>query len=485
MSRLGSVRFRITAVSTALVAVTLTLASLLVIDLVRADLLESAEAALSMALEEQARQYGLSGEDMSASGVTELVTEIDFGGEPTLLGLFYEDIGDSTSLGEMYLDDRAIAKVTLDSESGELVAIQGPTGGPIENPEDVAELNNLASIAMETGVSIFSEEGPVQVGAASLREIEDSLNAVRDALLMTVPFLVLAVGCLIWILVGRALRPVLDITDQVEAISSSNLDSRIPVPPTGDEVSELATVMNRMLVRLQAGGERQRQFSADASHELRSPLSTVRAAAELISLNPQPERATRLANEIVAETDRMDELIGDMLDLARLDEVEEIASPEPVDLGELVRSQTERIAKAAPKSIESSIGSISAIVPGNPRQLERLVTNLVENACHHATSRVRVEVRDHEGFPMLIVDDDGPGVPPDKVDQIFQRFGRIDSARGRQDGGAGLGLALVKLIADRHRAMIDVCNGDLGGARFTVRFPYHWLYEPTPIMVRR
>lgn len=490
MRWIRSVRFRITALSTVLVAGTLTVASLAVMNLVRADLLDSAEDTLTEALETQVAEDGLfPGIIFEDPGISTSFVPVEIDGQIAELGLFTEEF-DGLAYGNLTLDGELIALVVLEPESGELIDIVEPiTGVTVDDPELFAEFEDLLfevyvpetaieSIPVEGVDGDLDESVPLLVGAAPLDEIEQSIDALQEALLIIVPLLVAGFALMSWFLVGRALRPVHAISDRVQAITTSSLDQRVPIPRTGDEVSELATVMNQMLTRLEHGGDRQRQFSADASHELRSPLSTVRAAAELIEREGASERSTRLADEIVAETDRMDELIGDLLELSRLDE-DRRGSTEPVDLIALVTAEVERIGRNVDCPIELVTEPNPVVIEAAPRQIRRLVTNLVDNACRHAGSRVVVTAAPgSDGDAVLVVDDDGPGIPSDRREQIFERFSRLDESRGRRAGGSGLGLALVKAIADRHGASIDVGRAELGGARFAVRFPTQ-TSEPT------
>ena len=308
--------------------------------------------------------------------------------------------------------------------------------------------------------------------------IEESTEAVLPGLLFVVPALIAGFAILNWWLVGRALRPVHAITNQVQAISSSNLDRRVPVPKGSDEVAELALVMNQMLQRLEIGDERQRQFSADASHELRSPLSTVRIAAELIARSSKPDQAASLADEIVAEADRMDELIGDMLELSHLNEDGQRAKHEDFDVVALI-GETIGDGRAA-SSLNGPTASSprvtvhappTLVVNAVPGQLSRVFRNLVDNALRHGRKRVEITVEAKEDRFLVAVDDDGNGVPPEERDRVFERFARLDEARNRDEGGAGLGLALVKAVSDRHQGLSWVEDSKLGGARFVIDLP--------------
>ncbi len=466
LRRLRSIRGRITAISTALVAITLVAASLVLMEWVQADLLASAQQTLDEALDTQAAQLGFEDFEVLEADVGSVDNfEASVGGSEVFIGLFTGQ-GDGNAYGEMFIDGFPIANLVIDVDTGEIVEILDiDDAQPIENEVLVEEIGSLAFDVMEVGAV---DGDQFLVGAASLDEVEESVAAIRQALMFIVPSLILAFAMLTWWLVGRALRPVMSITDQVEAISASSMDRRVPVPDTNDEVADLASVMNRMLDRLQRGGERQRQFSADASHELRSPLSTVRAAAEILGGSPSKERAKRLSADIVAESDRMDELISDLLELSRLDEDRRAPDREQTDLVELVTKELDAELAVSTFSLDAPDRLDAAV---SPRQLRRVVRNLVDNATRHAAKRVRVSLSPSHGRVLLQVEDDGAGVADDAKELIFERFSRLDEARTRDSGGAGLGLALVKAIVESHDGMVEVKDSPLGGALFVVSLP--------------
>ena len=474
MRALRSVRGRITLVSTALVATTLLIASVLLMRWVQADLLASAEETLQTSLEDQAQALGADPELFGLDGRLDLVgAEVD--GQEIEVGLF-TGIGDGLAFGDLYVDGEYAAGLIMEVGTGEVVDVVDPElGERIDDPELIEQVGDLVFEVLELA-DVQPDADPDNprfiVGATPLAEIEESVAAVRDALFVLVPALAAIFGALTWLLVGRALRPVMSITEQVEAISASSLHQRVPVPDSGDEVAELATVMNRMLDRLERGGQRQRQFSADASHELRSPLSTVRAAAELLTGSPPPQRAGRLAGDIVAEADRMDQLITDLLELSRLDEDRgPRSSAESTDLAALVLAELAAELDGPTGPVAVAVSAPDAVpVVGDPRQLRRLVRNLADNALRHAAGRVEVAVAaTGAGGARLVVDDDGHGVPPADRATVFERFSRLDEARSRDAGGSGLGLALVRAIAEGHGGTVTVDDSPLGGARFTVQ----------------
>jgi len=455
-----SVRGRIAVVATALAGLILALVSVLIVRLVENDVTAAAQNALTRALEEQAEAMGAdAGSGFSAGRETSFELVVD--GRVYKLGLF-DELSEGNATGELVVDNQLTALLEIDLRTRRVVAVSDPsTNEPVDDPELRANLEDLTFEMLD----LDGDQGSTfLVGASALAEIEASTAALRSALLVTIPLVVLGFGLMAWWLAGRALRPVMAITDQVKAISTRSLDQRVPVPAGRDEVAELATVMNQMLARLQAGDAKQQQFSADASHELRSPLTTIRAAAEAIERRPESSRANELAGHVVTETERMDALIGDLLELAR------IADREPptvalLDLGQLVKSVVD--------GFEVEVLSAGGVmIRGEEKQLIRLIRNLVGNARRHARRLVRVSVVQTSGVARLTVEDDGEGVAEIDRERVFERFVRLDPDRARATGGSGLGLALVKSIADRHSATVGVDDSpELGGARFSVEIP--------------
>ena len=472
----NSVRGRITLIATGFVAIALLLASVLIVRMVESDLLATTERAYRAELELAATAL----DPVLAfvgTGVVERtpIIEVQTGTRDFGLGMFMQEDEAFLAFGTVFGDDDIpIGEVALDTETMTFIEVFDPVSG--ELLEDQSLRSELEELTFE-GIDFAGANGnSFLVGAIARTEVDESIGAVRNALLLIVPALTAMLGVLIWALVGRALRPVQAISDEVQAISSTNLDRRVPVPSGNDEVSGLATVMNHMLTRLQRGDARQRQFAADASHELRSPLATVRAAAEIIEHNPNPERAGRLASDIVAEADRMDALIGDLLALSRVDEKVAARSHGLVDLAHLVRSIGSNASDGDSIKLSVNVHVEEAIVIGDEPQLYRALDNLIRNAQRHAKSTVSVCLAlVHRGPARVVevcVEDDGEGVPFERRLEIFERFSRLDTARSRDQGGSGLGLALVNAIASRHRGTISVDDSPaLGGARFALHIP--------------
>jgi signal transduction histidine kinase len=225
-----------------------------------------------------------------------------------------------------------------------------------------------------------------------------------------------------------------------------------------------------MLGRIESGVERRQAFVADASHELRSPLTRIRSELEVDLADPAGTDLLATHRSVLAETVELERLISDLLYLARGDAGELAAASVPVDLDDLVFREVERSRGTAAIDVDTSAVS-GAQIAGDPAQLSRAIRNLIDNAVRHARSRVRVGLRESDAAAVLTVEDDGPGVPPDLADRIFERFARVDEGRARPEGGTGLGLAITADIVHRHAGTIEVQSPDGGGARFVVTLP--------------
>lgn len=308
----------------------------------------------------------------------------------------------------------------------------------------------------------------VYVGS-SLEPVDDTIATLGNALAVGAPLLLVLVALTAWLVVGWALRPVDAITAEVADISGRSLERRVPVPPTRDEIGRLATTMNTMLDRLEAAAERQRRFVADASHELRTPLATARTDLEVVLAHPDSADWHEVATELLAANRRMERLVGDLLYLARADDQAPTPPRHPVDLDDVVLAEAARLRDAGRVRVDTSRVSAAA-VEGRRDDLARMVGNLLDNAERFAVSVVTIEVGTDNGTVTLVVEDDGPGIPPADRERVFERFTRLDEARDRDSGGAGLGLAIAGEIADAHGGTIVVDSTNTG-ARLVVRLP--------------
>lgn len=304
----------------------------------------------------------------------------------------------------------------------------------------------------------------------TLDEVLESTDVVGTLLLVGAPLLLLLVGAVTWRVVGSALAPVESMRTEVDAISTDELHRRVPTRGGTDEIARLATTLNKMLDRLEAGQARQRRFVSDASHELRSPVSTIRQHAEVALAYPQESSAGDLASVVLAEDLRLQRLVEDLLLLARMDEHTVDASGAIIDVDDIVFEEVGRHRDVKERTIDSTRVSAGR-VSGDPKQLSRLTSNLLENALRHARKDVAVSLNQENGLVVLRVEDDGAGVPPEHRSRIFERFVRLQEARDRDSGGSGLGLAIVAEVAAAHGGVARVLDSPLGGARFEVSLP--------------
>lgn len=377
------------------------------------------------------------------------------------------------------LEDDAVGQV-VDAE-GRIVAATTNVGrdAPVDDRRPTSAEPVFRTMDRLTGVAgsyrvlaqrADSPDGPVTVFVAvSLEPVEDILVVVRTSLLIGAPSLVALVATLTWLTVGRALQPVEAIRSQVAGLSSNDLHHRVSVPSADDEISRLASTMNAMLDRLETTAQQQRRFVADASHELQTPLAAVRADLEVALAYPDAAPWPDTARNLLDANRRMERLVADLLFIARSDEGLPPADPAPVDLHEVVLDEAARLTTANRVRIDVSRVT-SAFVRGRRAELSRAVRNLFDNAEHHATTTITVALGHGDGAVTLVVEDDGPGVPPEHRERIFDRFTRLDDARSRNSGGSGLGLAIVKEIVERHQGRVTVEGGDIG-ARFVVALP--------------
>lgn len=311
--------------------------------------------------------------------------------------------------------------------------------------------------------------GEVVLQLASPRDdIDESMRALVVASTIGLPLVTAVLALVIWIVVGRTLRPVERIRAEVAAIEPRQLDRRVPMPRGDDEVARLAATMNAMLARLDAAARRQARFTADASHELRTPLTRMRAELEVLQSEAAPARSTG-TDSLLQEVHAMQRLVDDLLLLAKGDESGATAPTRVVDLDDVVLDEVRALARSRVVIDASEVSG--AQVTGVPDQLRRAVRNLFDNALRHAASTVRVGLGEAGGLVTLRVDDDGPGVPADRRAEIFERFSRADDARGVAAGGTGLGLAIVREVVERHGGTVELDADHHPGARFVVTLP--------------
>ena len=301
-------------------------------------------------------------------------------------------------------------------------------------------------------------------------DVKESVNILRTSLAVAIPIVLAMLAALVWWLTGRVLRPVEVIRSEVASITGAELHRRVPVQPRDDEISRLARTMNAMLERVQQATDRQRQFVADASHELRGPLTRIRSALEVSLSYPASVPPEESYRELLTDTKELQQLVDDLLFLARSESGVHPRPDTTVDLDDLVLEQASRL--RARGQVQTDVQAVSAgRVTGDPHQLARAIANLVSNAERYATTTVAFELHESAGTTVLVIADDGPGIPEDQRQAVFARFTRLDPSRSREAGGAGLGLAIVQDIVARHGGTVVVTGAHPTGTRIVMSFP--------------
>ena len=295
------------------------------------------------------------------------------------------------------------------------------------------------------------------VEGSSLESVHEATTTLRRTLVIGVPLVVVALGLVMWLVLGRALARLDRIRAEVDAIGPDQLERRLPEDGRRDEVGRLATTMNRMLARLDAAAQRQRRLVADVSHDLQGPLAAQRISVELALSAPAAVDLEVLRGEVLGATTEMERLVDDLLVLAAADEGAPVAR-RAVDLDAIVLEEAARARNARPTVIDTAQVSAGP-VRANPSELRRVVRNLLDNAVTHAGSRVELRLGSTDGLVVLDVADDGPGVPEGERERIFERFHRGDPARTRGAPGTGLGLAIARSLAERAGGRLELVDG--------------------------
>ena len=306
-------------------------------------------------------------------------------------------------------------------------------------------------------------------GVSSLRLADNAVRTMALALLAGIPIFAGVSAWVLWRSVGRALGPVDAMRAEVDEIEATSLERRLAVPTTGDELARLGHTLNHLLDRLHTDAQRQRQFAADASHELRSPLAAARTQLEVGLAYPTRTDWPETASDVLIEIDRLERLSRELLDFARYDSSQPPADLAPIDIVELVT----RVVVTSPPgrlSLEWRPPPQAIFVSGDDDLLTRLLRNLLNNAQRHARTRMEVDVQRDAERVSIRVSNDGAPIDPEEHDRIFEPFTRLDAARAADAGGAGLGLAISRRIALTHGGDL-VADAVIDGASFTLVLP--------------
>jgi signal transduction histidine kinase len=453
--RSGSLRLRITFVTTLVVAVVLGSGSFLLVHWLKSSQIDDADATLS-------GQVDVVAGYVNNGVIPQIITPR--GLEPAQLQIVAPDT-------------RVVALTPGLAESVRLDVFLPPVVGHQEaNTTTAAELGaegtdryRVLSRTVPYGqdwVSIYA--------ASSLQAADQVVRTLVLGLWLVVPVLVALAALATWFLTGRALRPVDDIRREVNEIQGAGTDQRLATNRKATELDRLAETLNGMLDRMSASEAIRRQFLADASHELRSPLASARTMLEVGLSYPDRTDWPGTASEVMVEVDRLEGLAAELLALARAEGGERALSMEPIDLGALVRAEVQR-------SGDARVGvhvATEAWVNADRQLMVRIVRNLLDNARRHAHTKVTVNVSSGE-MVSVQVHNDGDEIPADERELIFEPFTRLDNARNRDEGGAGLGLSLARRIAEVHGGTLTVVDVTHGAA-FLLSLP---AAESSPIEI--
>ncbi|BBY30474.1 sensor histidine kinase [Mycolicibacterium sediminis] len=405
-------------------------------------------------------------DDAAASRVAAVSSDVALGGpaavDPALLATDERIV----AVQIIASDGTVVSRSSSAPERPLLPAAEVGTGLRIGIPDRASPYGNIRFSAQTL-------DGPdgrytVLVGEGSA-SIVSTLRNVILALALAAPVVIGVSGLATYLLVRRSLRSVDEIRSRVAEITTSDLAERVPVPESRDEIAALAVTMNEMLARIEAGHAAQQRFVGDASHELRSPLTTIISALEVAVAHPEVFDSELATATLLPETQRMKALIDDLLLLARADERGLTVARDDVDLDDLAAAEVDRLRRGTTLTVRTDIPP--ARVVGDSAALARVLRNLVDNAARHAASRVEVTVEPGPEAVAVRVFDDGPGIPVRDRTRVFDRFVRLDSDRSRSAGGTGLGLAIVREIVGAHGGTVTVGDRDGVGTVVTLQLP--------------
>ncbi|MES4908916.1 MULTISPECIES: HAMP domain-containing sensor histidine kinase [unclassified Streptomyces] len=358
-----------------------------------------------------------------------------------------------------------------DYDPSDKLSVAGGTTRVITADIWADELSSAKAAAL--GVAV---DAHLRVYVVVLPHTAEAIATTTDRLLLWAGLVSLVlVAAVTYFAVRIALRPVEAIRVLTASVTASDPRERVTVPAAGHEITALATTINATLQRLDNAAAQQRRFVADAAHELRSPLTTLLTSLEVALAYPERTDWPAAATTAARQTRRLHALTEDLLLLARLDTRTPTAGPETVDLTALASRLTEQYPLTGRPLTLTCDSTAPAHAHGNPDEYERLLRNLIDNAARHAAHRIQITIRNQDAWVVLTVHDDGPGVPTEDAERIFERFVRLDDARSRDHGGTGLGLAIARDLAHRHRGTLTLTPRTLG-ACFRLRLPR----APTP-----
>lgn len=439
----ATLRFRTTVLATAITAVALVVGSVLLVQT-----LES--------------RLGAAADDRDRSRVVDLVDLAASGSLPATL------TADEEGIAQVVSADGRVLAASANAPGDRPIASFEPGGGLAVREVSAPDDDEREEYRLWAGAG-EGPDGPFTVYVGhSLESLHEASATLWQSLLVGVPALLLLLALATWFVVGAALARVDRLRREVDSITDAHLDRRVPAPDVDDEVGRLAVTMNRMLERLEAARTRQREFVADVSHDLQSPLAAQRARLEVARAQPGPVDVPELTSDLLATTADLEHLVRDLLFLAATDAGQSEPVTTDLDLEDVALEEAARVRTGGRLRVET--GAVSAAPARAARgDVQRIVRNLLDNAVAHARTTVQLRVTGQPDAALLDVVDDGPGVPAGEEEQVFDRFHRGDGARSRP-GGSGLGLAIARTLAERNGGSLELVP-TAAGAHFRLRLP--------------
>ncbi len=461
-----SVRFRATAWGTATVGLLVLLSGLAINWIVSREVRAAADAVLVEQASDRAQLLGAGAAPASLVNVVgdEVVAAV-IGPDGRVLALAGTD--DPAPLAVLQPGIATLELALVDDDDG-----------------DHEEVGHREEVRVATAVA---GDGSTIVVGNEGEPVNQTLGAVRAVLGIGGPLIVVVGALTLWFVTGRSLRPAVRLRDDLDGIvrlgpsgtTDDGSPTRVTEPGTADEIDDLAATLNDVLGRLERQSEARRQFVADASHELKSPVANARILIETAPPAPAASADVELRARLLTELDRLQSLVDDLLFLARTDETTP-SVPEPFDLDDVAFDEAERAAIRTGLRIDAS-GIQPARVVADRGEVARAVRNLVENAVRHGRTRVVIAIEGSDAGAFdggagrsgwtVVVADDGPGIAPADRDRVFARFARLAPERSRDEGGTGLGLSIVEGVAARNGGSVRLADHDGPGARFELTLP--------------
>jgi signal transduction histidine kinase len=430
-----SIRARLTVFFVISIAGVLVFTGVALVNLVHRSLVTSASNQIEDSIAEAQARFGIS--PLATSGVSMLAMDGDVVVQVT-----------NRSGTQVWAASSAIADAPVLARAA--IDFSARTGLTISFVRTTATNGLLPEISNGQAQKISTSRGPGYIfGFVYGKPIAHSEAALLSSVIVSFPLLLLLSGGLIWMGIGYVLAPVEAIRRRVDVIAARDLSERVPETGGDDEIARMAKTVNEMLDRLESSSKFQQEFVSNASHELRSPLTTLLATVERARSDPANANWSEVTDTIVREGRRLDGLIDDLFWLARNDENQVETIVVDVDLDDLLFEEAQRIRSSGELVVDTSTVTPTR-VSGDPALLKRMIRNVVDNAARYAQSELRFDSHYDGSFAVVTVADDGVGIDVESSSRFFDRFVRADSARSRRSGGTGLGLAIVTDIVLRH-----------------------------------